>query len=334
MSKQRIYGFDIAKGIGMLCIIAGHMECEPINKLVFPFHVPLFFLISGYFMSTNDSFAEYAKKRVRDLLMPYGFACVLLMIANVLVDFIWYYPGKIPSDLLSLFIREIYASGTDLNHTFWGIEQIGAIWFLPALLWSLLLVKSVVKNKYAFPILLAVAAVSYATSFLFWLPFSIQAGGTAALFVYAGVWLKKREFSFTKPNYLLFAVGILTLVLEYYFNVRVAVVYNYYPYTLLSMIGALLISYAVIELSMFLEKIPVIKEFLVYVGANSVWILCFHIVELTFLPWYMIYGILGARGVPIILQYLSVFCMKTALSIILTYITMRIGFLRKLLCHK
>lgn len=37
----------------MLCIIAGHFGIVSAERFVFTFHVPLFFLLSGYFLSVG-----------------------------------------------------------------------------------------------------------------------------------------------------------------------------------------------------------------------------------------------------------------------------------------
>lgn len=44
---------DVAKGMGILCVIIGHMGNETINRIIFLFHMPLFFLISRYFLSNR-----------------------------------------------------------------------------------------------------------------------------------------------------------------------------------------------------------------------------------------------------------------------------------------
>lgn len=49
--KKRINYFDIAKGLGILLMIIGHMPIknEYLKNFIFCFHMPLFFIISGYF---------------------------------------------------------------------------------------------------------------------------------------------------------------------------------------------------------------------------------------------------------------------------------------------
>ena len=48
---ERKKGFDVARGIGIFLIVWSHTmsDGEPLRSFLFSFHVPLFFLISGYF---------------------------------------------------------------------------------------------------------------------------------------------------------------------------------------------------------------------------------------------------------------------------------------------
>lgn len=39
---------DSLKGVGIIAVVAGHIYTEPFARLVFLWHMPLFFLISGY----------------------------------------------------------------------------------------------------------------------------------------------------------------------------------------------------------------------------------------------------------------------------------------------
>ena len=73
--NERVRYFDIAKGIAILCIIAGHMGNGIINNFVFTFHVPIFFLISGYFLKNNTSLKEFALKKYKQLIRPYMRLC-------------------------------------------------------------------------------------------------------------------------------------------------------------------------------------------------------------------------------------------------------------------
>ena len=55
-NQKRIDWLDIAKGIAILCIIIGHsFGKNRIGVFIFSFHMPLFFILSGYTMLFMDA---------------------------------------------------------------------------------------------------------------------------------------------------------------------------------------------------------------------------------------------------------------------------------------
>lgn len=45
---QRIDDWDIAKGIGILLVVMGHLGIPPmLSNAIYLFHMPLFFILSG-----------------------------------------------------------------------------------------------------------------------------------------------------------------------------------------------------------------------------------------------------------------------------------------------
>ena len=74
--KHMRYGYiDILKGIGVVLMILGHMHfCDDIfNKYIFGFHMPLFFIISGFLYQKPDSIHDTLVKKSKTLLVPYLF---------------------------------------------------------------------------------------------------------------------------------------------------------------------------------------------------------------------------------------------------------------------
>lgn len=322
---DRLYWIDIAKGLAMLCIIAGHMGISIVYKIVFTFHVPIFFLISGYFISQKLCFKDYAAKRARGLIIPYLFTSFLLIIAKIPIDIVIGNADNILSDMGKVFVKALYGSGTNTNKTIMGIQQIGAIWFLLALFWALLIVKIFIEKKYGWIWIISIAIVSYVTSMYVWLPWDVQAGGTAAIFVYIGAYLKKNNIKIMFRWWMIL-LGIMIFALEVIFGVNVSVVSNYYKYTIVSVIGAVLISYVVLWISKLLESTRIIKKCLCYIGTNSIIFLCFHLVELNNAPWGILYSILG--NTPVIFQHSICFACKLIFITICTMVTLRIKFLR------
>ena len=80
---ERIEWIDEAKGIGIVLVMLGH--CYLHWKFCFwfyAFHMPLFFILSGYTFSGKGKFADYLKKKIRTLLVPYMFFVIITMCCN------------------------------------------------------------------------------------------------------------------------------------------------------------------------------------------------------------------------------------------------------------
>lgn len=288
-SNKRLYFFDIAKGIGILSIILGHFGNGLIDRIVFTYHVPIFFVISGFFLSTKDDINILIKKRGRQLLVPYYLTCVALIIIPCIKALIAGDYVLIKNDFIDNFFASLYASGTFSNLTLFNIKSIGAIWFLWAMLWAQLFSRIVIDNKKGVLWLIVIFSISYISSQYIWLPLSIQAGGTASLFVCVGYAMRNIKYDIFKINMktiLLTIFGLIVLAIEFYFfDVSLSIVRNYYAAFPLTIIGSIFICYSILIISKLLEKIKFIREILLFFGENTLTILCFHIIELNNIPW-------------------------------------------------
>lgn len=79
--KNRIKFLDIAKGIAILAIIAGHTGPDWVKQFVFTFHVPVFFIISGYFLKEGND-VVFVKKEIKTI------------VNTVRIWVLWYCVGK------------------------------------------------------------------------------------------------------------------------------------------------------------------------------------------------------------------------------------------------
>lgn len=70
MITNRLYWIDWAKVIGIYLVILGHTEGVLGFNYIYSFHMPFFFIISG-FLYKHVSFKDEAKKSIRTLLIPY-----------------------------------------------------------------------------------------------------------------------------------------------------------------------------------------------------------------------------------------------------------------------
>lgn len=121
-AENRVAEFDILKGLGMLMVIIGHsLHIWPLYEIVYSIHMPLFFLVSGYFFSVKGTMGGVFVKNLKQLVLPYVFISIIIC-------------------ALFLFFREhgetiIYESllGTTLDNDFSIV--LGPVWFFLALFW-------------------------------------------------------------------------------------------------------------------------------------------------------------------------------------------------------
>ena len=104
--KKRVTYFDLAKGIGIILVVLGHMENidAPIRIWIASFHMPLFFVISGMLIALKgeDSLAEgissAVKKKAKGILIPY----------------FWFSLMYIPIDIMNVYINTKLMKNRDI----------------------------------------------------------------------------------------------------------------------------------------------------------------------------------------------------------------------------
>ncbi len=289
--EERFLWIDAARGLVMLCVIASHLGNDTVDRLVFPFHVPIFFLISGYLLSRKGSYASFARRKVRQLLVPYAFTGVMMVLGDGFMQAVAYRnPSAILPAMGNRLLSVIYGSATGANHTPPGILPVwGPIWYLMAVLWAMLLVRAVIDRKYGFPVVLLAAAAGYLSTPYLWLPFNLQAGCTGALYVYLGALYRKSGKPFRVHPVPLIA-GIAAWVWMYRNDLRVSIASNRFDLSVVSLIGSILISYVVLCFCRGLEALPwpgvrTVNCFLRFFGRNTDILLCFHVLEYNYIPW-------------------------------------------------
>lgn len=79
---KRIQYIDIAKGIGIMLVVIGHSHIEYGHYLIYMFHMPLFFYLSGIFYK-QTSVCSSIKGKAKKLLVPFAIFLVVLMLFNI-----------------------------------------------------------------------------------------------------------------------------------------------------------------------------------------------------------------------------------------------------------
>lgn len=127
MPRDRISWIDVCRGIGIILVIYGHgLSAHTFRYVIYSFHMPLFFFLSGivFHHRQHQAFWPYVKKSFRGILIPYlGFA---------MLSFLLWLPDAAlhltMSQLVTQFLSTFYGNS---NNGYLAFNNI--LWFLPCL---------------------------------------------------------------------------------------------------------------------------------------------------------------------------------------------------------
>lgn len=81
-TRVRSADIDLVRVLGIAAIVAGHVWTTGLpSDFLYAWHVPIFFILTGYLWTPGRSFGSEVSKRTRALLVPYGFW--LLIVASI-----------------------------------------------------------------------------------------------------------------------------------------------------------------------------------------------------------------------------------------------------------
>ena len=287
----RVEYIDIARGIGILLVVMGHNDFSLVSpfayQVIYSFHMPLFFFLSGYFLNISLPFFEFLKRRFHSLLKPYFFTIFLIYFTSVSFEKMRF------GTALQRITKSVYGSGYYLDwvqlwflpHLF--VVSLYAFLFLAALRW--------LDNRYVrWAILLATLAVSslFLQSFypfpfslfgkqyeLYGLPFSLDLVLLSGFFFILGSEIRRAIPEKVFENiFLLIGTGTGLLLLNYFFPARIDFNTRLYESYWINSLEAILGILFVLALSRQIELRTVrLAALLKYCGLVSLFILLFHV---------------------------------------------------------
>lgn len=278
---KRLSYIDISKGFAIFFIVLGHTIVHSLNShivfnIIYSFHVPLFFIISGFtFDSINKKFLDFIKNKFIRILVPYFIWSVLFLFPYYL------FGGSVDESFGNTgtfsFISNLYniVYGVGVNA---ALKQNTSLWFLPAL-FSMefifyFICKFQGKKKQIFILiflfLISVLSYKYITVIF---PFGLNTFLNLGIFFYSGYLMKKYNIvdKNYKKRYLLTAFLLIGISLSI-INDSVSCVDYYYGNIFLFYVTSFFLSLFII----FISKLIITNKVLEYIGKNTMGILIFH----------------------------------------------------------
>ena len=71
MNNQKEW-INVLKGIGILSVVVGHIVPGILSVIIYMFHMPLFFLISGYLFKAGKDSRVYFVEKIQHLIVFIG----------------------------------------------------------------------------------------------------------------------------------------------------------------------------------------------------------------------------------------------------------------------
>lgn len=279
---------SIAKAIGIILMVAGHSGCPALmNNFLYLFHMPLFFVCSGYFykdIRDITKLTNYYKRKTQGLYIPYlKWSLFFLLFHNIFVVL-----NIIHSDIydLSDYIKQIFHICIMKDFEI----LIRPFWFIKELLLSSILIAtlSYLRHRY----LKKITNTIYASIFIFltvlckYHKIKCPALGDVSIltlsitYIYLGMLYRKYENKIKLGNatcIISFAITITgSILFRGEIDMRYTTILNILPYLLLSITGILFIYEVSKKINLHIKD----HHYIYYVGNHTMPILALNLLAL------------------------------------------------------
>ena len=268
--------------------------------------MPLFFIVSGYFIKRESKLtAEYVKKNAKVLLIPYLLTCLGVIGSSYVVSIITGIgnPGEVAWHWLQ---ASLYGCGGLTEPTPSFVIPIGAVWYLFALFFGKLLLAYANSFKYPLIPVLGFFFCGNVLTQVIWLPLSILQALSATFFLYMGQVVKR--YSLLKKGSIEPICWIFMTCIWGYSALRFGRLYmvtNTYLNGAQDIIGSVFGSLVIIKVSeMATGLFPLLARFFSWIGRNTLVLFCMHLIELNVFPYQCVAPYVEVLPIPTWIGYL------------------------------
>jgi fucose 4-O-acetylase-like acetyltransferase len=289
-AMKRVGYVDIAKGIGIILVVMGHNDFALISpfahKLIYSFHMPMFFFMSGIFFKPDIPFWMFARQRFNRVLRPFLFMILFIFFTSISFSKVSILEAS------RRLVKAMYGSGQYLDWV--------QLWFLPHLfvvsLFAYLFVRTIrqpllVRMRWVILIVLYVIGVFSISLFypfelnllgkefmLYGLPFSLDLVLVSGFFFILAYELNQiRYASFLESPWTLLIVALMLIFLVWYFPAKIDFNLRWFDSLPINTIEALLGILLILAISKQMERIGWLSYLFNYLGQASLIILIFQV---------------------------------------------------------
>jgi len=275
VDPQRIEWLDVLKAYTIFLVFVGHKTDNVLlEQIIYSFHVPLFFWISGFAFNRSkyNNFFNFLNKKIRTLLVPYFvFGLFSFIFWFVIVRSLSIRGQALSMDPLPRFWGIFYGVGVEP----WCNPMDIAFWFLPCLFVTEIFfwfINSLFQVNVRNIVVILFLICGYLTTI--WLPFhlpwSADVALTAIFFFHVGNITRFLDINLSEIRlgwkisliFLLFFIMVLSSII----NGKADMNYNHYGNMILFIIAAL----SGIYFSYLMLRELSVSHIISYVGQNTI----------------------------------------------------------------
>lgn len=199
--KSRLKWLDISKGIAIILMVIGHTSIpDAFSRFIFAFHMPLFFIASGWTTKWNKlDFCEFVVHRLKSIMLPFVYYSAIVLLVQIITN-------KLGGGILLNWFQ----------HGWQGY----ALWFVPVLFLASVLGRFIhIAHNLYFRYSAMVALVllgAYLRYINLYLPWSLSSVPYASFFVLLGTELKNFQILKTPRRILLVGGFMITLLATHF----------------------------------------------------------------------------------------------------------------------
>lgn len=276
--ENRKNWIDLAKAIGIILVVLAHSLPKNtfVWKYIQQFHMPLFYIISGYLYSCKGTWMQYIKKKLKTLWMPFMGCGIITIILKIIISFI-------ANHSLGITVKYIIK--------FVFMQELaplqGATWFLSVLLYALvafdLLMRGIHRliKQYEMIGIFVISIILFVIGSNISLPYYTSHILVALSYIGIGYWLKKYEMYAEKISILACIVAFVLIAGATQIN-DVSVALNSYTYKSIFFLTGIVGSVTILAFCKKYENRinnQYIKKQCKFLGRNTIGILIWQFVS-------------------------------------------------------
>lgn len=291
MEKKKNNYIATVKALGIILMVIGHSGCpEILNHFLYSFHMPLFFICSGYFFQEiydKKTLKAFCLKRIKKLYLPYiKWSLSFIALHNIFLHFNIYnnLTNSITytfHDYLKQIVKAVIMTDYEL--------LIRPFWFIKELLFTSLIIAIIslcrnhifptVSNGKIFIIMFIITLISKYQNITLPIIGNCSVLFFSSVYFYAGILYRKYESIVPTTGYMTIATLSISLIGSLFFvgvmDMRYTTTSNLTPYFILSVSGIIF----TFNISKKIDKMP-ISTYLYYIGNHTLPILALNLLAL------------------------------------------------------